>query len=95
MTDSDKLLKNFLEEHFDFDELKKAGVYPKEIKRKDIHAQAARICQLFGYITVYEYGAKKIRAHISYLDGHRPMHVNESGELKSAPFVETFGGIYD
>lgn len=94
MTDSDKLLKVFLEENFDFATLKKDGFFTKDTKKSDIHKQAERICQWFGYKTVCEYGAKKIRAHISYAR-QRPLHVNESGELKEAPFVETFGGIYD
>ncbi|WP_262246978.1 hypothetical protein [Parapedobacter soli] len=95
MTDDDRILKEFLEEHFDFYTLKKAGFFPKEIKKRDIHAQAERICKFFGYKTVFEYGAKATYAHISYAPGHRPLHVNEKGELKEAPFMEKFGGIYD
>lgn len=87
LSDEDRILKNFLEEHFDFATLKKVGFFGKDIKKNDIHAQAARICQRFAYKTVYEYGTKEIRAHISYADGHRPQHVDEAGELKEEPFV--------
>ena len=70
--EKERLLKNFLEEHFDFAELKKVGFYDKTIKRKDYQKQADRICKFFGYKTVYEYGSKTIYAHISYAEGHRP-----------------------
>lgn len=95
LNETDQLLKNFLEEFFDFYTLRKVGFFPKEMKKTDIHGQASRICQRFGYKTVYEYGAKKIRAHISYADGHRPQHVDESGELRQEPFITELGGIYD
>ena len=67
-----ELLKNFLTEHFDFKELKKAGFYKKEIKKTDYKKQAERICKYFGYETVYEYNFKTTYAHISYVDGQRP-----------------------
>lgn len=95
MTESDKLLKNFLNEHFDFYTLRKVGFFPKDMKKIDIHGQVERICKFFGYKTIYEYGAKVIHAHISYVDGHRPSWVNEQGEYEQAPFVEKFGGIYE
>lgn len=94
MNASDKLLKDFLEEQFDFYELRKIGLF-KGLKKSDIHEQAARICKFFGYKTVYEFGAKKIQGHISYAPGHRPLHVNKRGELREEPFVTVFGGIYD
>lgn len=94
MTADDKLLKSFLEEHFDFYALREIGFF-KGIKKSDIHAQAERICRFFGYNTLYEYGAKETRAHLTYAEGKRPLHVNESGELKEEPFVTVFGGVYD
>lgn len=54
----DDTLKNFMLEFFDFDGLKKAGFYAKHIKRNDYQAQADRICNFFGYKTVYEYASK-------------------------------------
>lgn len=92
LSNDDRILKEFLDNHFDFYTLRKVGFFPKEMKKSDIHGQAERICIFFGYKTVYEFLAKAIYAHISYADGHRPMHVNEEGELKYAPFVEKFGG---
>jgi len=70
--EADEVLKNFMEEFFDFDTLKKAGFYGKEIKRKDYKAQAARICHHFGYKTVYEYGATEVRCHITDGDTDKP-----------------------
>jgi hypothetical protein len=95
LNESDQLLKNFLEEFFDFYALRKVGFFKKEMKKIDIHGQAARICKHFGYETVYEYGAKKIIAHISYADGHRPQHIDQNGELQQEPFITEIGGIYD
>ncbi len=92
LSEDDQILKDFLDEHIDFYTLRKVGFFPKDMKKTDIHGQAKRICEFFGYKTVYEYGAKAIYAHISYADGHRSMHVDEQGELKTAPFVEKFGG---
>lgn len=94
LTESEKLLKNFLNEHFDFYTLRKVGTF-KGLKKADIHKQAEILCKLFGYKTIYEYGAKVIHAHISYVDGHRPSWVNEQGEYEQAPFVEKFRGIYE
>lgn len=94
-TESDRILKNFLEEFFDFKTLKKAGFFPKDMKKSDIHGQAKRICSFFGYETVFEYGAEKIRAHISYANGERPLHVDTEGQLKEEPFITEIGGIYE
>lgn len=66
-----ELLKNFLTEHFDFKELKKAGFY-KDINKTEYEKQAKRICDFFGYETVYEFGFNTTYAHITYADGHRP-----------------------
>jgi hypothetical protein len=77
-TEKQTLLKNFLEEHFDFDELKKVGLFDKTIKRKDYEKQAERICEYFGFETVYQYGFETIQAHITYEN------------RKDEPFVETF-----
>jgi len=66
------LLKNFLTDHFDFNELKKVGFYNKGIKKTDYQKQADRICLFFGYKTVYEYNFKTTYAHLSYADGKRP-----------------------
>ncbi len=91
----DRILKDFLEEFFDFYTLRKVGFFPKEMKKKDIHGQADRICKQFGYETVFEYGANTIRCHISYADGHRPQHVDENGELQQEAFITEIGGIYE
>jgi hypothetical protein len=95
MSESDQLLKDFLEEFFDFTTLKKVGFFPKDCKKSDIHEQAKRICNRFGYKSVFEYGATKIRCHISCAQGDRPHHVNQQGELIEEPFITEIGGIYD
>lgn len=78
--ETDALLKSFMEEHFDFKALKKAGFYDKSIKRDDYQKQADRVCQFFGFQSVYQYGFKRTSAHLSYGSKHRP-----EGE----PFVTT------
>lgn len=83
----EETLKNFMLEYFDFSGLKKIGVYGKEIKKKDYKAQDERICQIFGYKTVFEYGVEEIRCHISYAEGARPTWIDENGEIKTEPFV--------
>lgn len=96
------VLKNFLEEFFDFDELVEIGFFKEEM-RCDYKAQADRICKFFGYETVYEYRAKEVRAHITYADPDdisgigtsRPLHVNENGDLKQEPFITIIPSIYE
>ena len=84
MTSKDETLKNFMLEMFDFDGLRKIGVYGKDIKRKDYQAQADRICKYFGFKTAFEYGKDSVKAHLTY--ANRPT---------DTPFVEKFGGIYE
>jgi hypothetical protein len=67
----EKLLKKFMKEFFNFNELQKAGFFTKEMKN-DYPAQAERICHFFGYKSVFEYGSEEIRCHISYAKGNRP-----------------------
>jgi len=51
----------------------------------DYEAQAKRVCDFFGFKTVYEYGAEEIRCHISY-GGKRP---------PDEPFITVIPSIYD
>jgi len=82
----DGVLKRFMQEFFPYREFKKIGFFTDEMKG-DYLAQAKRVCEFFGYETVYEYGAKEVRAHISYGEpNHRPI-----GE----PFWTVFPSIYD
>ena len=81
-------------ENFDFSGLKKIGVYSKDIKRNDYEAQAARICQFFGYKTVYEYGSNEIHCHLS-MGEERPLHVDKNGELQTEPFVTIIKSLYE
>jgi hypothetical protein len=88
------VLERFLKEQFDFAAFKKAGFFTKEM-RNDYYAQAKRICIYFGYKSVFEYGAEEIRCHISYVEGHRPISVDENGDLKTEPFVTVIPSIYE
>lgn len=53
-------LQAFLDEHFDFDGLRQVGFWPKGMRRKDYEGQAKRICEYFGYSSVYEYASVEI-----------------------------------
>lgn len=99
----EELLKRFMEEQFDFDSLKKMGVFGKEIKRRDYKAQAERLCEHFGFKTIYEFGAIEIRCHITYgieedktgIGITRPLHVDEKGRLRPEPFITVTPSIYE
>lgn len=91
----DKRLKNFLNEFFDFYTLRKVGFFPKDMKKTDIQGQAKRICEFFEFKTVYEYRSTTFRAHLSYEQGERPLHINQDGQLKEEDFITEFKGIYD
>lgn len=80
-------LKNFMKENFCYSTLKKVGFYSKEIKFNDYEAQAKRMCKFLGLESIYDYGKHQIRCHLS--TGHKPLTVNEDGELKREPFVTT------
>ena len=80
----DEVLENFMKEFFPFNECKKIGFFTKEMKG-DYPAQAKRVCDWFGYKTVYEYGAEEIRCHLSYA-GKRP---------PDEPFVTVIKSIYE
>ena len=77
MTDLELQVK-FLKEHFDFEELKKIGFYSKDIKKKDYQKQIDRICQYFGFDSIFQYRFETKSAHLSYAEGKRP---------KGEPFV--------
>lgn len=76
------VLERFMKEFFDFKGLVELGLFKKEMKG-NYYAQAERICVWLGYKTIFEYGAEKTRAHLSYVDP------------KGKPFIEEFGGIYE
>lgn len=98
--EKDNTLKNFMLEQFDFDGLKEIGLF-KGIKRNDYKSQAKKVCEFFGFKSVYEYGAIEVRAHLSYGDEHsglgndRPLHVDENGKLKEEPFITDIKSIYE
>jgi len=48
-------LKKFMDENFDFYVLRKAGFYPKDMKKSDYKAQAERVCKFFSLASIYEY----------------------------------------
>ena len=84
-TEKDKVLERFMKEFFPFGTFRKAGFFTKEMKG-DYEAQAKRVCEFFGFETVYEYRSKEISGHISYAKGYRP---------PDEPFVTVLPSIYD
>jgi hypothetical protein len=93
-------LKQFMLDHFDFDSLKEAGFWPKGTRRADFKSQAARVCQYFGYKTVYEYGRELAELtdvmEVNDLTGKPeytgvvavsfPDSVNENGEIVAGAY---------
>lgn len=65
------LLKRFMKEFFPWTVLKKAGFFTSEMKG-NYYAQAARVCKRLGLKSIYEYGSKEIRCHLTYVEGKRP-----------------------
>lgn len=80
--DKDEVLKNFMEEWFPFKEFRKIGFFTKEMKG-DYKAQAERVCNHFGYKTVFEYGAEEVYCHLS-----------EENPDPNKPFVTHIKNIY-
>ena len=74
-----------MREFFPFSDLRKVGFFTPEM-RGDYEAQAKRVCEFFGYQTVYEYGKDEARGHLSY--DHPEARGNE-------PFVTIIPSIYD
>lgn len=87
MTDKQKdmVLKRFMKEFFPFRELCKVGFFTKEMKN-DYKAQAERVCKRFGFETVFEYGAKEVKCHLTYGVDERP---------PDEPLVLIIPSIYD
>lgn len=83
---SNKVLKAYMKQHFDFSGMKKDGIYPKEMKANDYEGQAQIVCEQLGLESIYDYNKYEVRCHISYA-GNPPLHVNKDGELKTEPFV--------
>ena len=77
------ILKKFMQEFFPFSEFKKIGFFAKEMKGNYV-AQANRVCEWFGYASVFEYGAIEIKCHLS-----------EVNPKPGSEFITTIGGIYD
>lgn len=84
------VLKKFIDENFDIKQLTKAGFFTKEMKG-NYYAMAVRICVYFGYESIFEYGAQKIRCHVSY---PRKLSVSPKGELVCDPFITIIKSIY-
>ena len=80
--EKDAVLKRFMQEFFPFAQFRKIGFFTKEMRGK---AQAERVCQFFGYETVYEYGAKSFSCHLTYA-GKRP---------DDEPFITEIKSIYE
>lgn len=91
---NEQILKDFMIEFFDYEGLKKIGVYGKDISKNDYQKQADRICQFFGFKTVFEYVATELRAHISYVKGKEPKK-HKTTESEYNGFITEFKNIYN
>lgn len=60
MTEADEKLKQFMLDNFCFDGMKEIGFWPKGTRRTDYKAQAARVCEYFGFGSVYQYRQPEI-----------------------------------
>lgn len=79
-----EILKRFMQEFFSpFQGYVEIGFFTQEMK-DDYEAQAAKVCQYFGYDSVYEYGAETIVCHISY-----------ANRKPNKPFVTEIKSIYE
>ena len=77
------LLEKFIVEFFPINDLHKVGFFTPEMKG-DFKAYEKRICEYFGLKTIYEYGAREIRCHIS-----------ETEPNENTEFITTIPNIYE
>lgn len=73
-------LRDFMKDNFPFASFKKMGIF-KDLDKNDYKKQAERICDIFGYESVYEYTAPEFYPDSSFVSGKFPDEVNKSGEL--------------
>lgn len=61
-------LKEYMRENFDFSSMKKAGIFPREMKFNDYEGQAKLICNIFDLGSIYDYSniGRGKWCHISY-----------------------------
>lgn len=71
-----------MKEFFDFNSLCEAGLFSREIKN-DYNKQAEILCKFLGLNSIYEYGAKEIRCHIS------------EAHPTNKPFITVIPSIYE
>ncbi|MGI4873260.1 MAG: hypothetical protein ACRYFX_19025 [Janthinobacterium lividum] len=97
LTPEQAKLKQFMADNFCFYGMKEWGFWPKGTRATDFEAQAARVCQFFGYQSVYEYGRNLPevvdvvrtndltgqREHSGVVAFSMPSQVNGAGELVS------------
>lgn len=89
MSSKEETLKNFMEEMFDINSMIEVGFFKQGESYED---HAKRVCQFFGFKTVYEYGAIEARGHITF-GGPDPAGLS-LGDRKGEPFVTEFSNIY-
>lgn len=87
-------LKKFMLENFDFQSLKQMGFWAKGTRSTDHEKQASRICEYFGYQSVYEYNPPYITMSASgkVAIAESVGSVNASGEYEpgTAALISTF-----
>lgn len=59
-----------MRDNFDFASMKKAGIFPKEMKFNNYEGQAEIICKMFSLDTIYDYSniGRGQFCHISYVN---------------------------
>lgn len=62
-------LKLFLENNIPFHDLKKVGFFGKDVRKTDYEKISARVCQFFGYKSIYEYGKIRVSGILCYGNG--------------------------
>lgn len=85
LTPEQQKLKDFIEDNIPFYPLKKAGFWPAGTRKNHYDTIAARVCQFFGYASIYEYG-RELRSMEQVSDnvvvGEFADTVSPSGELR-------------
>lgn len=79
-----------MRDNFCFSTLKKAGVFPKEMKFNDYEGQARVICHIFSLDSVYEYSniGRGCYCHITYA---HPTPFNRFIEPIGPPLMQVEG----
>lgn len=91
-------LKDFIEEHIPFPELKKVGFWPKGTRKTDYEAIANRVCEYFGFESIYEYNGGEIeQVNETIAVARWPPKIEKDGNLRSgdSAIIHTIESEFD